>query len=122
MLLDARNLSKQYPTPQGPLPILTSVSLHMERGEAVSIMGPSGMGKSTLLYALGVLDQPTSGTITLDGVNPYALKKKEQATFRNQKIGFLFQDQRPIPETVRSSQGECGHRIWLQIPEPLQSW
>src|SRR5262249_46082465 len=58
----------------------------------VSIMGPSGMGKSTLLYALGVLEPPTAGTVTLDGINPYALKEKEQAAFRNQNIGFLFQD------------------------------
>src|SRR5260370_5319289 len=70
----------------------------MERGEAVSIMGPSGMGKSTLLYALGVLDPPTSGSITVDGVNPYALKEREQAAFRNQKIGFLFQDHCLLPQ------------------------
>ena len=60
-MLDARNISKSYPTPRGPLPILTDVSLSLDQGDAISIVGPSGSGKSTLLYILGALEPPTSG-------------------------------------------------------------
>ena len=59
------------------------MSLSLDRGDAVAIMGPSGSGKSTLLYILGALDPPTSGTVTLDGQDPFALGEREQAAFRN---------------------------------------
>ena len=78
--------------------ILTNVSLTMNRGEAVAIMGPSGSGKSTLLYILGALDAPSSGTVTIDGKNPYALGDREQAAFRNRSIGFVFQDHSLLPQ------------------------
>jgi lipoprotein-releasing system ATP-binding protein len=74
------------------------VSLTLERGDAAAIMGPSGSGKSTLLYTLGVLDPPSSGTVTLDGVNPYSLREREQAAFRNRHIGFVFQDHSLLPQ------------------------
>ncbi len=61
-------------------------------------MGPSGSGKSTLLHVLGTLDPPTSGTVTLDGENPYALGEKSLAAFRNAKIGFVFQDHCLMPQ------------------------
>ena len=61
-------------------------------------MGPSGSGKSTLLYILGVLDAPTSGTLTLDGQDPFALGEREQAAFRNRRIGFVFQDHSLLPQ------------------------
>jgi len=97
-MLEATNISKDYPTPQGPLNILSDVSLKLSVGDAVSIMGPSGSGKSTLLYLLGALEPPTSGRITLDGQDPYALKEKELAAFRNQKVGFIFQDHCLLPQ------------------------
>lgn len=74
------------------------MSLHLERGQNASIMGPSGMGKSTLLYLLGALEPPTTGTVMLDGINPYTLKEPQQAAFRNRKIGFLFQDHCLLPQ------------------------
>lgn len=97
-MLTIRNLSKQYETPRGPLPILKDINLTFQRGGAVAIMGPSGSGKSTLLYILGVLDQPTSGTVTLEGQDPFKLDEKHQAAFRNQKIGFIFQDHCLLPQ------------------------
>ena len=61
-------------------------------------MGPSGSGKSTLLYIMGALEPPTSGTVTLDGQNPFQLKEKELAAFRNKQIGFIFQDHCLLPQ------------------------
>ncbi len=97
-MLKINALSKHYDTPRGPLPILRDVTLRFERGDAAAVMGPSGCGKSTLLYLLGVLDQPTAGTITLDGQDPFALDEAQQAAFRNQKIGFIFQDHCLLPQ------------------------
>jgi len=97
-LLEVSHLSKEYQTPQGPLPILSDVSLRLRRGDAVSIMGPSGSGKSTLLYVVGALEPPTSGTVTLDGQDPFALGERELAGFRNKEVGFVFQDHCLLPQ------------------------
>ncbi|MBI3470516.1 MAG: ABC transporter ATP-binding protein [Candidatus Solibacter usitatus] len=97
-LLQATQLTKEYPAPQGPLRILTGVSLSLKRGDAVSIMGPSGCGKSTLLYILGALEPPTSGAVTLDGCDPFQLGERDLAAFRNRRIGFLFQDHCLLPQ------------------------
>jgi len=97
-MLIAESLSKSYPTPRGELPILRDVSMRLERGQAAAIMGPSGSGKSTLLYLLGALESPTSGRVTLDGDDPYRLGEREQAAFRNQRIGFVFQDHSLLPQ------------------------
>ncbi len=97
-MLEAKNLTKQYPTPRGPIPILSGITLSLTHGDAVSIMGPSGSGKSTLLYILGALEPPTSGEVYLDGRNPFLLKEKELAAFRNKQIGFMFQDHCLLPQ------------------------
>ena len=97
-MLKIDHVSKSYPTPRGDLPILDGVSLTLDRGQAAAIMGPSGSGKSTLLYILGALDPPTSGTVTLGGTNPYLLNERAQAAFRNQHIGFVFQDHSLLPQ------------------------
>jgi lipoprotein-releasing system ATP-binding protein len=97
-LLEATNLTKQYPSPRGPIQILSGISLSLQRGDAVSIMGPSGSGKSTLLYILGALEPPTSGAVTLDGHNPFLLKEKDLAAFRNKEVGFIFQDHCLLPQ------------------------
>jgi lipoprotein-releasing system ATP-binding protein len=97
-MLSVSNISKSYPTPRGDLPILNGITLSLNRGDAVAIMGPSGSGKSTLLYILGVLDAPTSGTVTLDGDDPFRLGEREQAAFRNRRIGFVFQDHSLLPQ------------------------
>jgi len=97
-LLEVADLSKEYPTPQGALPILNGISLSLKRGDAVSIMGPSGCGKSTLLYILGALEPPTSGTVRLDDQDPFQLKESDLAAFRNRKVGFVFQDHCLLPQ------------------------
>jgi len=97
-LLKVEHISKDYPTPAGPLSIVNDVSLELPEGSAVSIMGPSGSGKSTLLYMLGALEPPSSGTITLDDQNPFLLDARKLAAFRNQRIGFVFQDHCLLPQ------------------------
>lgn len=97
-MLQLNNLTKDYPTPRGRLPILSGVTLSFNRGDAAAMMGPSGSGKSTLLYLLGALEPPTSGTVTLDGQNPFELDEARLAAFRNEKIGFVFQDHCLLPQ------------------------
>lgn len=97
-MLEVSGVTKHYPTPNGPLAVLDGVSLSLKRGHAAAIMGPSGAGKSSLLYIVGGLEPPTAGAITLDGVNPYQLSEKDAAAFRNEKIGFLFQDHCLLPQ------------------------
>ena len=97
-MLAVTEVSKHYPTPAGPLRILQSVSLQVERGESVAIMGPSGCGKSTLLYLIGALEPPSSGSIRLDDVDPYSLSEQQQAAFRGERIGFVFQDHLLLPQ------------------------
>ena len=97
-MLEICQVGKQYATPRGPLTVLSGVALSLKRGEAAAIMGPSGAGKSTLLYIAGGLEPPTSGTVTLDGIDPYQLGEKDLATFRNRKIGFVFQDHCLLPQ------------------------
>lgn len=97
-MLEARDLFKEFPTPAGALQILKGVSLELEPGDALSIMGPSGGGKSTLLFLLGALDTPTSGSIELDGRNAFELSEPELAKFRNSEIGFVFQDHCLLPQ------------------------
>lgn len=97
-MLTASRISKHYETARGPVPILEDVSLSVAHGEAVAIMGPSGCGKSTLLYILGALERPTSGTVTINNANPFDLGESAQAAFRNQHIGFVFQDHLLLPQ------------------------
>jgi lipoprotein-releasing system ATP-binding protein len=97
-MLEISGVTKQYPSPRGPLTVLSGVSLALNRGEAAAIMGPSGSGKSTLLYIAGALEPPTYGTVTLGGVNPYAISEKELSAFRNRSIGFVFQDHCLLPQ------------------------
>ena len=96
--LQVRDLSKDYATPQGTLPVLSGVSLSLSRGNAVSIVGPSGSGKSTLLYILGALEPPTAGTVRREGQNPFELEPRELAQFRNRQVGFVFQDHCLLPQ------------------------
>jgi lipoprotein-releasing system ATP-binding protein len=97
-VLVAQQVSKIYHSPAGPLTVLADVSLELGHGESAAIMGPSGSGKSSLLYVLGGLEPPTSGEVTLGGVNPYALAPEALAAFRNRQVGFVFQDHCLLPQ------------------------
>jgi lipoprotein-releasing system ATP-binding protein len=97
-MLTVDHVSKAYPTPRGQLQILSDVTFSLAKGAAIAIMGPSGSGKSTLLYILGALEPPSSGTVTLDGHDPARLNERDQAAFRNRRIGFVFQDHSLLPQ------------------------
>jgi lipoprotein-releasing system ATP-binding protein len=98
MALEVQHLCKDYPTRSGPLPVLRDLNLKVEKGEALAVMGPSGSGKSTLLHILGTLDPPSSGTVQLNGQDPFILSEPELADFRNRAIGFVFQDHYLLPQ------------------------
>ncbi len=96
--LSVENLRKEYPTPGEPLVIIRDVSFSLNRGEALAIMGPSGSGKSTLLYIIGTLEPPTSGTVSVNGQDPFSLDGAGVAAFRNRQVGFVFQDHHLLPQ------------------------
>jgi lipoprotein-releasing system ATP-binding protein len=98
MSLQVHHLAKDYPTRSGVLTVLRDVTMALERGDALAIMGPSGSGKSTLLHILGTLDRPTRGDVRLEGRDPFALPEWELADFRNRHIGFVFQDHYLLPQ------------------------
>ena len=97
-MLNANHLSKHYPTPAGELTVLRDVTLALDAGESACVMGPSGSGKSTLLYILGGLEPPSSGTVQLDGKDPYSLPPDALAAFRNRDVGFVLQDHCLLPQ------------------------
>jgi lipoprotein-releasing system ATP-binding protein len=96
-MLKADKVSKSYAGPSGPLEILSDVDFELDTGEAAVVMGPSGSGKSTFLYILGALDRPTSGSVSLKGTNYSNMEEGAQASWRNQNIGFVFQDHALLP-------------------------
>ncbi len=98
MTLRVRDLCKDYPTRSGPLSILRRVHLDLQKGDALAVIGPSGSGKSTLLHVLGTLDRPSSGTVLLEGKDPFVLPEPQLADFRNRHIGFIFQDHHLLPQ------------------------
>ncbi len=93
-MLSANHLIKKYST----LTVVNGVSLIVEKGEIVSIIGASGAGKSTLLHLLGALDKPDTGTVSIDGTDIFKLSAKKQAQFRNKHMGFVFQFHHLLPE------------------------
>lgn len=94
----AINLCKQFPTPTEPLVILDGVSLELNRGDNLAIVGPSGSGKSTFLHIAGTLDQPTSGSVQLLGTDLASIPAAKLPAFRNQHIGFIFQEHHLLPQ------------------------
>lgn len=92
------NLAKSFPMAGQPLEVLCDLSLQLAGGDSLAIVGPSGSGKSTLLQILGTLDHPDRGTVLIDGASPFDLSEVELAAFRNQHIGFVFQDHHLLPQ------------------------
>ena len=99
VVLKLEDVHKQYESVnRDPVSVLRGISLTVQRGDSLAIVGPSGSGKSTLLNILGSLDSPTSGSIQLDGQELANLSEPELATIRNQKIGFIFQSHHLLPQ------------------------
>ena len=93
-MIDIKGITKSF----GNLQVLKGIELHINKGEVVSIVGPSGAGKTTLLQIIGTLDRPDEGTVVIDGMEISQLSKKRLADFRNQHIGFVFQFHQLLPE------------------------
>lgn len=93
-MIEIKNVTKSF----GTLQVLKGIDLHINKGEVVSIVGPSGAGKTTLLQIIGTLDTPDTGSIVIDGVDVTRLKDKDIAKFRNQRLGFVFQFHQLLPE------------------------
>lgn len=96
--LIVEHVSKRYSTPAEDLVVLEDIQLQLASGDRAAIIGPSGCGKSTLLHILGALDPPTTGKVTLDGTDPFSLPPDKLAHFRNDRIGFVFQDHHLLPQ------------------------
>ena len=93
-MIDIRGIKKSF----GSLQVLKGIDLHIDKGEIVSIVGPSGAGKTTLLQIIGTLDKPDSGTVSIDGTDTGALSGRRLSDFRNRHIGFVFQFHQLLPE------------------------
>ena len=93
-MIDIKGIKKSF----GPLQVLKGIDLHIDKGEIVSIVGPSGAGKTTLLQITGTLDRPDSGTVTIDGIDTSTLSGNRLADFRNRHVGFVFQFHQLLPE------------------------
>lgn len=105
-VIQIENVTKTYQMGETEVRALRGVSLEIQRGEMVAIVGPSGSGKSTLMNIIGCLDQPTSGIYRLDGVDVHKLDDDALAEIRNQKIGFVFQSFNLLPRTTALDQVE----------------
>jgi len=93
-MIKTENITKSF----GSLQVLKGIDLHIERGEVVSIVGPSGAGKTTLLQIIGTLDRPDTGSVCVDGIDTTTLSQKQLSDFRNKHLGFVFQFHQLLPE------------------------
>ena len=93
-MIDIKNITKSF----GSLQVLKGISLHIEKGEVVSIVGPSGAGKTTLLQIIGTLDKADSGNVRINGIDISGMNKNKLSEFRNKNIGFVFQFHQLLPE------------------------
>ena len=93
-MIDIKNITKSF----GSLQVLKGIDLHIDKGEVVSIVGPSGAGKTTLLQIIGTLDRPDTGIVSIDGTDTTSLSQKQLSDFRNRRLGFVFQFHQLLPE------------------------
>ena len=93
-MIDIKGITKSF----GPLQVLKGIDLHINKGEVVSIVGPSGAGKTTLRQIIGTLDKPDAGEVWVDGINVNGLSAKKLSDFRNRHLGFVFQFHQLLPE------------------------
>lgn len=96
--LKITNLKKTFQSSGHDLEVIRGISFQMDPGENLVVLGPSGSGKSTLLHLIGTLDEPTAGSIEINGVDPFSLNETELAKFRNRNIGFVFQEHHLLPQ------------------------
>jgi len=96
--LTVRDLTKTFGDGDSSVHVLNGANLAADAGESIAIMGPSGSGKSTLLHCVGTLEPPTAGSVRIDGTDPFALQEAAIARFRNESIGFVFQDHHLLPQ------------------------
>ena len=120
-ILQIKDLKKTYQS--GPLlvEVIKGINLEIEKGEIVIIMGPSGVGKSTLLHLIGGLDKPSSGSISINGTNIFDLENSKLAHFRNTSIGFVFQFHHLLPEFTAMENLMIPGMINSSQPEKLKS-
>lgn len=97
-LLRCTHLTKEYNDGENSIKVLKSINFSINKAEQVAIVGSSGSGKSTLLHLLGALDKPTSGEVTFEKQNIFAFSSNQQAKFRNQSLGFVYQFHHLLPE------------------------
>ena len=113
-MLQLENITKSY----GSLTVLHDISMTVERGEIVAVVGPSGAGKTTLLQIAGTLDIPDSGTVRYDGVDTKGLNDRKLSAFRNRNIGFVFQFHQLLPEFTaqeKIGRASCRERVCKQV-------
>lgn len=126
-IITTKNLTKTFIDGDRETKVLKGIDAHIKRGEFVAIIGRSGAGKSTLLYQLGLLDTPTAGEITIDGINIHELTEEQRIDFRLSKLGYVFQDYALLPDlTARENvalpllmQGISQHKAYKRADEVL---
>lgn len=97
-MIEVRNLTKTFSTGELVTPVLKGIDLTVETGEFIAIMGRSGAGKSTLMYQMSLLDTPTSGSITIDGIDALVMTETEKVSYRLRAFGYVFQEYALLPE------------------------
>jgi lipoprotein-releasing system ATP-binding protein len=121
LALRASHLSKTYAGEGAPVTVFTDLSFELEEGSFAAVMGPSGVGKSTLLHLLGGIDWPEEGRIEVFGQPLSELSPRERARFRNERIGFVFQFHHLLPEFTAEENVSLPHRI-AGLPAEESLW